>query len=942
MKKVTIGILAHVDAGKTTLIEQLLVVAGKKAEAGRVDHGTAFLDTDSQERARGITITSKMCRISMGDLSLILMDTPGHVDFTAESERVLPVLDAAILVIGAGERIPAHAQYLFRLLKERSIPTAVFFNKMDLPVPEPERLLSKLKETLGEGFLSWDSLMIFDPEAVTSDPVNPEYSVNPESMEEIAVLDEGLLEQFLSDGEISVRDCRSLFRRSRFFPCFFGSALQGIGVRELLYALSALLGDQTDGKTISGTDSGKTQALVPEGKDPEYQPLGAYCYKILHDDAGQKMTFLRILSGSLNVRDVITYYGKQETEWKEKATQLRLYDGASYQAVTSAGPGEIVAVTGLSATYAGCGIGAALSRKPESSRPMLRFRLILPEGVDARTFLPKIRLLEEEEDTLSVEWMEEQEAIEVELYGEVQREILTERIRERFGLNVSFDEGNVVYRETLAEPSYGVGHFEPLRHYAEAHFLLEPLPRGTGILLDSRLSTDELDRNWQQTILNAVEQESLTGVLINAPLTDVKLTLVAGRAHKKHTEGGDFREAALRAVRQGLMEGDMLLLEPYVHFTLTVPQDAAGRALYDMNQLASESRITEQTETQTTVEGCGAISKLRNYMTEVRSYTHGEGVFRMIYDGYDRCPDQEQVVEDTGYQPEADLTHPAGSVFVDHGAADFVAWDEAPARMHIEPRLYLYSGDENDDPDTALLSASSDADQRSKRLHERLEAIGTDEIDRILQQASHANQTGEHAAERRNRWNTSNRRGSAASGRTDSDRKAASVKKVTERKPYLLVDGYNIIHAWEETRGIVDQNLDAARQILLEALTEYRAMITSEIIVVFDAYRVSGHKTEIMDYQNIHVVFTREAETADQYIARFTTEHEKKYDITVATSDGLIQLIIRGADAKLMSARELQDEVRAKKEMLRETYLTEHSFPLTDSVITSDDRDMSF
>ena len=910
MKKYTIGVLAHVDAGKTTLIEQLLVESGKRTEAGRVDHGTAYLDTDSQERARGITITSKLCRIETEGQTLIFVDTPGHVDFTAESERVLPVLDAAVLVIGAGERIPAHAQYLFSLLRERSIPTILFFNKMDLPVPEEDRLLELVKESMGEGFVAWDRIL-----CTGEGSENP--AVNQEISEEIAVLDEELLERYLATGELQTEDVQRLFRQGRLFPCCFGSALQGIGVGELLRSILKLNREAEDHLQDGTTD----------------QPPGAYCYKILHDEAGQRVSFLKLLSGHLNVRDTVSYFGRNEEEFKEKVTQLRLYDGASFQAVQEVSQGEIVAVTGLTMTYAGCGIGVAPSLKPKKSRPMLRFRLILPESVEARAFLPKLRLLEEEEDTLSIRWMEEREEIEVELYGEVQLEVLTERIRERFGISVTFDEGAVVYRETLAGPSYGVGHFEPLRHYAEVHFLLEPLPRGTGILLESRLSTDELDRNWQQTILNAVEQEQLTGVLTNSALTDVKITLVAGRAHKKHTEGGDFREAALRAVRQGLMEGKSVLLEPYVRFTLTVPQEAAGRALYDMDQLAAESRITEQSERQTTIEGRGAVSKLRNYMTEVRSYSHGEGIFRMIYDGYDRCPDPDTVVKAIGYQPEADLARPAGSVFVDHGAADFVPWNEAPGRMHLDIRFELFYGDSVEEASEDTARTGSDADGRSKRLHERLEAIGTDEIDAILQQASHANQTGEHAAERRNRWNSSNRRGSS-SGNTGGEKK--TVKKNVERTPYLLVDGYNIIHAWEETRGIVEQNLDAARQILLEALTEYRAMISSEIIVVFDAYRVSGHKTEIMEYQNLHVVFTREAETADQYIARFTTEHEKKYDITVATSDGLIQLIIRGADAKLMSARELRDEVQNNKEMLRETYLTEHTLPLTDRIMNKE------
>lgn len=921
MKKFTIGILAHVDAGKTTLIEHLLVAAGKRAEAGRVDHGTTYLDTDAQERARGITITSKMCRIDTEDLSMILVDTPGHVDFTAESERVLPVLDAAVLVIGAGERIPAHAQYLFRLLRERSIPTAIFFNKMDLPVPGREQLMGKLREALGEGFLSWNMLMKPENAPLSEDDSESgrtRFEVDPMAAEEIAVLDEELLEHFLESGEVKGEDVCSLFRRCRLFPCCFGSALQGQGISEILTMLCGLL---------SGSD--------PVRSDPydEKAPLGAYCYKILHDAAGQKISFLRILSGTLNVRDVVAYRDAAGKEWKEKVTQLRLYDGAAFQAVQRVEPGEIVGVTGLSATFAGCGIGAAPSRKPESSRPMLRFRLILPEHVEARAFLPKLRMLEEEEDTLSVEWLEEQEAMEVELYGEVQREILTERIRERFGIDAAFDEGSVVYRETLAEPSYGVGHFEPLRHYAEVHFLMEPLPRGTGILLESRLSTDELDRNWQQTILNAVEQEPLTGVLTNAPLTDVKLTLVAGRAHKKHTEGGDFREAALRAVRQGLMAGQSLLLEPYVHFSLTVPKEAAGRALYDMNQLAAESRITEQSETQTTIEGRGAISRLRNYMTELRSYSHGEGVFRMIYDGYDCCPDQDAVVDAVGYQPEADLARPAGSMFVDHGAAEYVPWDAVPSRVHIDLRFDRFYPEESPEmwEDTGRTHTGGGRTTRN----EPLEAIGTDEIDQILQKASHANQTGEHAAERRNRWNYANHRrasgGSSAGGAAtgvqsgkgeDQASAVKSTKKAPERKAYLLVDGYNMIHAWKETKEIVAENLDSARGILLDMLTEYRALISAEIIVVFDAYRVSGHKTEVMEYQNIHVVFTKEAETADQYIARFTTEHEKLYDITVATSDGLIQLIIRGADAKLMSARELHDEVLQKKELLRETYLS--------------------
>ena len=928
MKKATIGILAHVDAGKTTLIEQLLVAAGKKAEAGRVDHGTAFLDTDVQERARGITISSKMCRIDVGDLSMILMDTPGHVDFMAESERVLPVLDAAILVIGAGERIPAHAQYLFRLLKDRSIPALVFFNKMDLPVPSAGQLSEMLRNTLGDGFISADNL--FDSEGMHLSPAS-------DTAEEIAVLDEELLERFLNTGILTEEDMLRLFRRGKLFPCCYGSALQGQGIDRLLNVLTVLLrADKEEDPTSH--DKSDFEDVQKEASGEE--PLGAYCYKVLYDEAGNRVTFLKILSGRLNVREAVGYLGKiakgtemssaengaVEKEYNEKVTQIRLYDGPSYQAVQCAEPGEIVGVTGLTATSAGCGIGIAPSVKPEESRPMLRFRLLLPEVIDARQFLPKLRMLEEEEDTLSVEWQEEQGEIDVLLYGEVQQEILTERIRDRFGINVSFDEGTVVYRETLSGPAYGVGHFEPLRHYAEVHFLMEPMPRGTGILLESRLSTDELGRNWQQTILNAVEQEALKGVLINAPLTDLKLTLVAGRAHAKHTEGGDFREAALRAIRQGLMEGKAegktILLEPYVRFTLTVPSDTAGRALYDMNQLASECSITKQSETLTIIEGRGAISKLRNYMTEVRTYSHGEGIFRMIYDGFDLSPEQETVVERFGYQPESDLTNPAGSVFVDHGAADYVSWCEVSERAHLEPRFRNFYP-EADETDEADAEGKRQAGKKSPALFERLEAIGTEEIDQILLQASHANQTGEHAKERRNRWNSANHRGS---GQSSSERSAAgfaSRQKNKQRTPYLLIDGYNIVHAWEETRGIVGQNLDAARQILLDMLVEYRALISQEIIVVFDAYRVPRHHSEIQDYQNLHVVYTGKAETADQYIMRFAAEQEKNFDITVATSDGMVQLIIRCADAKLLSARELRSDVLEKKRKFRETYLSD-------------------
>ena len=875
MKKYTIGILAHVDAGKTTLIEQLLVASGKKKEAGRVDHGTAFLDTDAQERARGITITSKMCRITVDGYPFILMDTPGHVDFMAESERVLPVLDAAILVIGAGQRIPAHAQYLFSLLKERSIPTVIFFNKMDLPVPKKEELLKIAGTALGEGIVDW-------------------YGDPAKRSEEAAVLDENLLELFLSKGELDESILGRLFRRGKLHPCCFGAALQGDGTDALLQLLTHLF-------TESQTDA------------PE--PFGAYCYKILHGESGERLSFLKILSGSVEVRDMVSYPARsgETDDINEKITRIRAYDGSGFEEISRADAGDIVAVAGLTATYAGCGLGAAPSLKPEVSRPMLRYKLILPEGVDPRLFLPKLRLLEEEEDTLSIDWIPDREEIEVELYGEVQSEILLERIRERFGIHAALGEGTVVYQETIAEPAYGMGHFEPLRHYAEAHLLLEPMPRGSGLILESRLSTDELDRNWQQTILNALEQERLTGVLTDSKLTDLKITLVAGRSHKKHTEGGDFREAALRALRQGLMSAECILLEPYVRFQLTVPQAAAGKALFDMDQLASESGITEQTEEQTTVSGRGAISKLRNYIAEVRTYTHGEGLFRMVYDGYDVCPDQEQVVDDIGYQPDADLEKPAGSVFVSHGTADFVPWDEAPERMHLESRFFRFYPEDGMEEDPE----QSDAPHKKKApasLSERLESIGTDEIDQILQKAGHANQSGENSKERRNRWSSANHRRSSS--------KPATARKESPKK-YLLVDGYNIIHAWEETKGIVNQNLDAARGILLDMLTEYRAVTEPEIIVVFDAYRVPGHRTEIMDYQNLHVVFTKEAETADKYIARFSLEHSKMYDITVATSDGMIQLIIRGADARVWSARDLREMVRTKKEYIRENYLSE-------------------
>ena len=496
-------------------------------------------------------------------------------------------------------------------------------------------------------------------------------------------------------------------------------------------------------------------------------------------------------------------------------------------------------------------------------------------------------------------------------------EILTERIRERFGLQVSFDEGNVVYRETLAAPSYGVGHFEPLRHYAEVHFLLEPLPRGTGLLVESRLSTDELDRNWQQTILNAVRQEELTGVLVNARLTDLRITLVAGRSHKKHTEGGDFREAALRAIRQGLMSGNSVLLEPYVRFSLTVPQESAGRALYDMDQRAQECRITEQGTDQVTMEGRGAVSKLRNYVAEVRAYTRGEGVFRMLYDGYDEVPDAENVVEMTGYDPESDQEHPSSSVFVDHGAADLVPWDLAPERMHLFPRFGEFypelSKKVQEEPEDVTKEK-----QRTGSVMDKLSAIGTEEIDRILQQAGHANETAEHAKERKNRWTTATRRKQTPEAGTQN-RTPVAKKRAT--RSYLLVDGYNILHAWEETKGLVGLDLNAARNTLLEILTEYRALIKEEIIVVFDAYRVPGHTTEVMEYQNLHVVYTRTAETADQYIARFAKENEKNYDITVATSDGMIQLIIRGANSRLLSARDLHDAVKRKKDALGVTYL---------------------
>ncbi len=844
MGKIVVGILAHVDAGKTTLSEGMLYTSGAIRTMGRVDNRDAFLDTYALERERGITIFSKQAVFPLGTTQVTLLDTPGHVDFSPEMERTLQVLDYAILVISGADGVQGHTRTLWNLLRRYEIPTFVFVNKMDQKGTDAEVLLQELKNVLEEGCVDFSAKR------------------DVHFYEEAAVCSEDALEEFLEIGRLKKETLQELFLDRQLFPCFFGSALRLEGVKEFVEQMQELI------------------------KVPAYpETFGAKVFKIARDEAGNRLTYLKITGGSLKVKAVIE---------GQKVNQIRIYSGEKYEAVNEVEAGSICAVTGLSDTYPGEGLGAEQGTYLPVLEPVLNYQVIPTEGDDPILLLPKLRELEEEEPQLHIVWEEALQEIHVQLMGEVQLEVLKTLIYERFGAEVEFGQGNILYKETIQNTVEGVGHFEPLRHYAEVHLLLEPGEPGSGVQCMSVCSEDLLDRNWQRLILTHLMETEHRGVLTGAPITDIRITLVSGKVHLKHTEGGDFRQAVYRAVRQGLKQADSVLLEPYYEYRLELPSENVGRAMTDIERMHGTFGLPQTEADRTILTGMAPVSTMRDYQKEVHAYTRGNGTLQCTLKGYAPCHNTEEVLAATGYDSERDTLHPTGSVFCAHGAGFLVPWYEVKEYMHLPSIMQEKPSDSSEEKQTAYrVSKETDA------------WIDTEEVDRIIAQSVGANKKQKTLPKKKV---------------PEYYKSTSKPKKQEVREEYLLVDGYNVIFAWEDLKDLAQVSIDGARGKLLDVLCDYQGMKKCNLIVVFDAYRVQGHKTEISTYHNIHVVFTKEAETADQYIEKFAHENGKKYNVTVATSDGLEQIIIRGQGCRLLSARELKDEIERTKKTLFEEH----------------------
>ncbi len=881
MKQLTLGILAHVDAGKTTLSEALLFTAGAIRKAGRVDKKDAFLDNYELERERGITIFSKQAVFSYEDLRITLLDTPGHVDFSTEMERTLQVLDAAVLLISAADGVQSHTRTLWKLLESYQVPVFLFVNKMDQPGADQEKILAGIQNQLSGNCVDFTPLV--GTAATESKGAALEADMQ-EAMEAVAICDEELLNSFLTDGRISQGQLREKIAERKVFPCLFGSALRLQGIEALLSAIAA---------------------YAPEKTYPE--AFGARVFKVTRDSQGSRLTHMKITGGTLKAKMELTC----AEDKKEKVNQIRVYSGERFEAVNEAVAGSVCAVTGLLGTMAGQGLGMEKNLESPFLTPVLSYCLLLPEGTDPMAVMPKLKELEEEDPALSFTWEEELKEIHVHVMGEVQMEILKVLIRERFGLEIAFGKGRIVYKETIADTVEGVGHFEPLRHYAEVHLLLEPGEPGSGLQFEADCSEDILARNWQRLILTHLEEKQHRGVLTGSAITDMKITLVSGRAHQKHTEGGDFRKATYRAVRQGLMEAMSVLLEPYYEFRLEIPEEMTGRAMTDMEKLFADFTLAERAEGRCVLTGCAPVETMRDYQKEVYAYTRGQGSLTVRLKGYMPCHNADEVIEERHYDPEADLRNPAGSVFCSHGAGFVVPWNQVKEYMHVES---CFAGDRKAIEESAFQEELEKRKEAARKREENRSAsggeyfLGTDEIDAILQQATGA---GRGLEKKKEGWQRQSRS-------TETRQATTRVYQGQPKKEeYLLVDGYNVIFAWEELSALSKVTLDGARGRLLDILCDYQAMKGCRLIVVFDAYRLKGHPEEAYAYHNIYVVYTKEAETADRYIERFAHDNSKKYQITVATSDGLEQIIIRGEGCRLLSSRDLQADVERQKEQTR-------------------------
>ncbi len=846
MKRFALGVLAHVDSGKTTLSEAMLYTAGEIRHLGRVDHRDSFLDTNEIERDRGITIYSKQALIGLPDMQLTLLDTPGHVDFSAETERVLWVLDAAILVISGSEGVQSHTQTLWKLLSEHGIPAYVFINKMDMPGTDKEKILSDLNKNLDSGFVTFNS--------------DDEKSL----FEEAALCSEKLYNSYLENGKISNEDITEAIMRREIFPCYFGSALKLDGVKELLEGIEKY--------TTCNNDN------------PDF---GARVFKISEDEKGNRLTHMKITGKALSVRDKINY---NDTE--EKISEIRIYSGAKYKSVQSAFPGDVCAVCGITSLKGGQGIGFENDSPAITLEPVFNYRVVLDDSTDPRVALAKLKKLEQEETQLHVEWNSALGEIHIQLMGEVQLEVLQKILSQRFNLNVEFAQGSIIYKETISSPVEGVGHYEPLRHYAEVHLLLEPLKRGAGLHFDTDCSEDLLGKNWQRLILTHLNEKRHLGVLTGSAITDMKITLKSGKAHLKHTEGGDFRQATYRAVRHGLRCAESILLEPYYDFVLEVPAESTGRAMTDLQQMGAEMSSPDLIDEMSVIKGSAPVSKIRSYQRSVISYTHGKGKLSYSFSGYGECLNSDEVIEKIGYNCDSDLENTADSVFCEHGAGFNVPWHQVTEYMHLES-IFKEKSEETLVRPARKKSATVYNEDELMEIFERT-------YGKIVHKNHNAMRTPKDIAPHKKQRSIPQKQGPG----------------------YLLIDGYNIIFASEELKAIARDNLEDARNILIDRICSFKALRPQEVILVFDAYKVKGNRGEVEKIHNISVVYTKEAQTADAYIEKTAHELGKKHQVQVATSDSLEQMIILGSGAVRISAaafiKEMEETEKEIQVILRD------------------------
>ncbi|MCI8992100.1 MAG: GTP-binding protein [Eubacterium sp.] len=937
-KHICIGILAHVDSGKTTLSESILYQSGTIRKSGRVDNGNAFLDQNELERSRGITIFSNQAVFHLGEYEVALLDTPGHVDFSAEMERALQVLDYAVLVVNGADGVQSHTKTLWELCARYNIPAFLFVNKMDQPGTDAESVFTQLQELTDGACVKFSEIKdceenitgdVSKKSVNTAERKEAESELESESeiherfmqsaAEEIALCEETLLERFL-EGKIPERkEVSDLIRKRKLFPCLFGSALKQQGVKRLLALMRIYFWY------------------------PEYGlEFGAKIFKISHDEKGERLTHMKITGGSLKVKQLL---GKEEYGWEEKVNQIRIYSGSGYKTVQEAQAGMVCAVTGLSASSAGEALGTEKEAEKACLEPVMNYRVLLQEGQDAGVMLGNLRILEEEDPKLHVSWQEKTKEIQVQLMGQVQMEILQNLVKKRFGTEISFGAGNIVYKETILDKAEGIGHFEPLRHYAEVHLILEPAKRGSGLIFTSKCPEDELDKNWQRLILTHLQEKKHVGVLVGAEITDMKITLATGKAHTKHTEGGDFRQATYRAVRQGLMQARSRLLEPVYEFRLEVPMENVGRAMSDLEKFCAEFKPPVTEGEISVLTGTVPVATMQEYHKDLAAYTHGKGKLLCRFTGYCCCHNEKEVLESIGYDPERDVENPASSVFCANGGGYTVEWDKVTEHMHLPSVLEKKK-------DSGLPAKQPKTQNIPKRQNNRDTWRQEKELEEIFKQtygrtARSGMQTPPGSGFRKNTGSVSKTvsgtgengqaekpekaAGAGKAGRTDKSEKTVKAGKARkagntgrESDEYLLVDGYNVIFSWEDLKELAKENIDSARDKLADCLSHYQGYRNIHVILVFDAYRVEGHEEEVFQYHNITVVYTKEAETADQYIEKTAHEIGRKYRVTVATSDGLEQIIIRGQGCSLLSSRELKLEIEQMKRELEAEYLVRH------------------